>query len=162
MLLYIARHAWASERGDPRWPDDSLRPLTPEGSERYSAMVKLLGERGFAPGRIATSPYTRCRQTAEIVARGLRPAPPIDELAALEPGSDLEALIEWTNAQDGADVCWVGHSPDVEGLAAALIGDGGSNVRFAKGAVAAIEFDGQIGEDAGELRWLVTAKVLGV
>lgn len=162
MLLYIARHAWAGERGDPRWPDDSLRSLTPEGVERYTTMVKLLAERGFAPGRVATSPYTRCRQTADVIAKCIKPAPPIDELAALEPGSDVEALIEWTNVHDDAEVCWVGHSPDVEGLASALIGDGGSNVRFAKGAIAAIEFNGQIGEDAGELRWLVTAKVLGV
>jgi phosphohistidine phosphatase len=162
MLLYIARHAWAGERGDPRWPDDSLRPLTAEGIERYTAMLRLLAERGFAPARLATSPYVRCRQTADVIAKCVRPGPEIEETAALEPGSDLEALIEWTNAQNGSDVCWVGHSPDVEGLASALIGDGGGNVRFAKGAVAAIEFHGPIGEDAGELRWLVTAKVLGV
>jgi phosphohistidine phosphatase len=162
MFLYIARHAWAGERGDPRWPDDSLRPLTPEGIERYTAMVKLLAQRDFGPARIATSPYTRCRQTADIIARLVEGEPTIEELAALEPGSDLEALIEWSNAQEGRDLCWVGHSPDVEGLAAALVGDGGSNIRFAKGAIAAIEFHGQIADDAGELRWLVTAKILGV
>jgi phosphohistidine phosphatase len=162
MLLYIARHAWAGEFGDPRWPDDSLRTLTPEGIERYTAMTRLLAERGFAPARIATSPYARCRQTADVIAECVSPSPAVDELAALEPGSDHVALAEWTNAQNGADVCWVGHSPDVEGIAAALIGDGGSNIRFAKGAVAAIEFHGPIGEEAGELRWLVTAKILGV
>lgn len=162
MFLYIARHAWAGERGDPQWPDDSQRPLTPEGIERYSAMMKLLANRDFAPARIATSPYVRCRQTAEIIAMLVAGGPMIEDLEALEPGSDLEALIEWSNAQAGADVCWVGHSPDVEGLTAALVGDGGSNIRFAKAAVAAIEFDGRIADDAGELRWLVTAKVLGI
>ena len=35
MFIYIARHAWAGDRGDPRWPDDSLRELTPEGVERF-------------------------------------------------------------------------------------------------------------------------------
>jgi len=162
MLLYIARHAWANERGDPRWPDDSLRPLTSEGIERYTAMIRLLTERGFAPARIATSPYTRCRQTADVVATCVQPSPIIEELIALEPGSDLETLVAWTIAQGGADVCWVGHSPDVEILAAALIGDSSANIRFAKGAIAAIEFHDTIGEEAGELRWLVTAKVLGV
>ena len=71
-------------------------------------------------------------------------SPPIDELEALEPGSDLEPVIEWTNAQGGGDVCWVGHSPDVERFAAALIGDGRRSIRFAKGAVAAIEFDDEV------------------
>ncbi len=48
MFLYIARHAWAAERGDPRWPDDSLRELTPDGIERYTRMVKALAARGFS------------------------------------------------------------------------------------------------------------------
>jgi phosphohistidine phosphatase len=161
MFVYIARHAWAGDRGDPRWPDDAERPLTPEGIERYTSMMKLLTKRGFSPARIATSPYVRCRQTAELIAKHVDGRPAIEELSALEPGSDLESLLEWSNEQDAADVCWVGHSPDVEGLASALVGDGGSNIRFAKGAVAAIEFEGAAAEDLGELHWLVTAKVLG-
>jgi phosphohistidine phosphatase len=163
MFVYIARHAWAGERGDPRWPDDSLRELTPEGIERYSEVVKLLAERGFAPERIVTSPYTRCRQTADIIAKCVDGKPKIDELEALEPGSDLDPLIEWTNEQGGKDVCWVGHSPDVEQLAAELIGDGASRIRFAKGAVAAIGFEGDAANaGGGELYWLATAKLLGV
>jgi phosphohistidine phosphatase len=161
MFVYIARHAWADERG-PRWPDDSLRELTPEGIERFTKVVNALAERGFEPGRIATSPYTRCRQTADIIVRHVESKPKIDEMAALEPGSELEPLIDWTNEQGGRDVCWVGHSPDVEDLAAALIGNGNACVRFAKGAVASIGFDEQAIAGAGELYWLVTAKTLGV
>ena len=29
--LYLVRHAIAAERG-PDWPDDSARPLTPDGA----------------------------------------------------------------------------------------------------------------------------------
>ena len=100
MFVYIARHAWAGERGDPRWPDDSLRELTAEGIERYTKVVKALAARGFEPARIATSPYTRCRQTAEITAKHVVGRPAIVELAALEPGSDLDALIEWSSARE--------------------------------------------------------------
>ena len=64
--------------------------------------------------------------------------------------------------QGDADTCWVGHSPDVERLAADLIGDGTSRIRFAKGAVAAISFESEINSGAGELYWLVTAKSLGL
>src|SRR4051812_3939031 len=142
MFLYIARHAWASERGDPRWRDDSLRELTPEGIERYTQLVKALADRGFEPQRIATSPYTRCRQTAEIIARYTSGKPPIDEVDALQPGSEIDPLLEWSRAQGGVNVCWVGHSPDVEQLAAELIGDGTARIRFAKGAIAAIDFEG--------------------
>lgn len=162
MFIYIARHAWAGERGDPRWPDDSLRELTPDGIERYTNVVKSLADRGFEPQRIATSPYTRCRQTADIIAKHIAGKPTIDELDALEPGSDLEPLLDWSREQGGADVCWVGHSPDVERLAAELMGDGSARIRFAKGAVAAISFEGDINAGAGELYWLATAKVLGI
>jgi phosphohistidine phosphatase len=162
MFLYIARHAWAGERGDPQWPDDSLRELTPEGIERYTKVVKSLCGRGFAPERIATSPYTRCRQTADVIAKYIDSDPIIDELEALEPGSDLEPLLEWSRAQGDIDTCWVGHSPDVERLSAAVIGDGAARIRFAKGAVAAISFEAEINAGAGELYWLATAKSLGV
>jgi phosphohistidine phosphatase SixA len=162
MFLYIARHAWAGERGDPRWPDDSLRELTPEGIKRYTTVIKTLAARGLAPTRIATSPYTRCVQTAEIIAKHVEGKPQIDELESLEPGSDLEPLLEWSREQGDADTCWVGHSPDVERLAAALTGDGTARIRFAKGAVAAISFEADINAGAGELYWLATAKSLGL
>jgi phosphohistidine phosphatase SixA len=64
--------------------------------------------------------------------------------------------------QGDADTCWVGHSPDVERLAADLIGDGSARLRFAKGAVAGVFFEGEINAGAGELYWLATAKSLGV
>jgi phosphohistidine phosphatase len=162
MFLYIARHAWAGDRGDPRWPDDSLRELTAEGIERYAKVVKALAARGFEPARIATSPYTRCRQTADIIARHGAGRPTVVELPALEPGSDLDAVIEWSNAQGGADVCWVGHSPDVDDLAAALVSDSGARLRFAKGAVAAVCFDDEVAAGMGELHWLISAKMLGI
>jgi phosphohistidine phosphatase len=162
MFLYIARHAWAGDRGDPRWPDDSLRELTPEGIERFTKLVKTLADRDFEPARIATSPYTRCRQTADIIAKYATGKPTIVELAALEPGSDIDSLIEWTAAQNGVDVCWVGHSPDVEDLAAELVSDGGVQLRFAKGAIAAVNFDDEVSLGAGELHWLITAKMLGL
>ena len=162
MFVYIARHAWAGERGDPRWPDDSLRELTPEGIERYTRVVRALAERGFDPARIATSPYARCRQTAKIIAEYVPGSPRIDELEALEPGSNIEPLIEWTNLQEGNDVCWVGHSPDVERLAAQLAGDESAGIRFAKGAVAAIFFEDDVIVGLGKLYWLATAKVLGL
>ena len=163
MFLFIARHAWAGEHGDPRWPDDSLRELTPDGIERYKKVVKSLADRGFNPGRIATSPYTRCRQTADIIAHYAASNPTIDELKALEPGSELGPLLEWSleHARNNESLCWVGHSPDVEWLASALVGDGAASIRFAKGAIAAIDFEDEIIAGVGELYWLATAKLLG-
>ncbi|MEM9187026.1 MAG: histidine phosphatase family protein [Planctomycetota bacterium] len=162
MFLFLARHAWAGHFGDAGWTDDSLRELTPEGIDRYRRVVRCLAERGFAPGRVATSSYARCRQTAEIIAEETLAAPVVEELAALAPGADLHALLDWSAASPGQDLCWVGHNPDVEWLTGALIGDRGAGVRFAKGAIAAVRFDAAIAPGAGQLYWHATAKSLGI
>jgi phosphohistidine phosphatase len=162
MFIYIARHAWAHQRNAARWPDDSIRELTTPGIARYQQMIRPLVQRGFTPERIATSPYVRCRQTAEILAAQLPEEVPIDELPALQPGSNLDALLGWTAEADGKSVCWVGHAPDVSLLTAALIGSEETFIRFAKGAVAAIRSDSPADSPVGELQWLVTAKILGI
>lgn len=163
MFIYIVRHAWAFDHGDPRWPDDSQRPLEEEGAARFARLVSALLPRGFEPHEIATSPYVRCRQTADILAAQAHGSPKITELDALKPGSDFDALVKWSRQfVRGEGLCWVGHAPDVTNLATELLGDETANIRFAKGAIAAIRIRGEIEAGAGELQWLVTAKVLGV
>ena len=81
----------------------------------------------------------------------------------LEPGSNLDELLDWSQRQRAGDIAWVGHAPDLGVMAAALLGlSGGPGVRFAKGAVAAINFEsGSPARGMGELHWLATAKLLG-
>jgi phosphohistidine phosphatase len=163
MDLYIVRHAWAADRDDPQWPEDDLRPLTEEGKERFARMAALLAGRGLTPEIVATSPLVRCLQTARLLAAALGRVEVV-ELDQLRPGGDLDGLLRWTvrQARTHRQIAWVGHAPDVDRLAAALIGDGQGLIHFAKGSVAAIRFDGPPALAGGELRWLVTAKVLGV
>jgi phosphohistidine phosphatase len=163
MILYIIRHAWAAERTDPAWPTDEARPLTEEGIARFTQMIQILAERDFAPELIATSPLVRCRQTAEIIAQIVPGRPKVAERDELAPGSDLHGLVKWTirQAADCKEVAWVGHAPDVTHLAAAMVGDARGAIRFSKGGIAAIEFEDVPRIGQGELRWLVTAKVLG-
>ena len=159
MHLFIVRHAWAGEHGDPRYPDDRQRPLTAEGRKRFTGVAKKLVRRGLKPQVIATSPLVRCVQTAEILAEQLWEVEPV-EVEALAPGSDLAALIQWTTQQEAESVAWVGHAPDVCYLAAALVGDGSAAIRFPKGGACEIQFDGEMAPGRGELQWLATAKLL--
>jgi phosphohistidine phosphatase len=158
-LLYIVRHAWAEEQGES-YPDDERRPLTKSGRKRFRKIIKRLAKRGFNPLHVATSPLVRCRQTAEIIAKHVDSGPQVTNLDALAPGSSLEPLIAWTRLQSEGDGAWVGHSPDVGRLTASLIGEPHTAICFAKGAVAAIEFDHEIAAGKGQLRWLVTAEIL--
>ena len=163
MDLYIVRHAWAGHFGDPQWPDDGQRPLTEEGRQRFAQVVATLADRGFSPEMIATSPLVRCVQTAEIILDVLPGNAELVELDELAPGSDLASLMEWTAMQEGRcrQVAWVGHAPDVGRMTGALVGGAEGWVRLAKGGVAAIRFFGLPAIGDGELRWLVTAKMLG-
>lgn len=162
MMLYIVRHAWAGQHGDPQYPDDSLRPLTKKGEKRFRRVAKRLAKRGLCPRYVATSPLVRCRQTADILMEYLDEDVQLTVLDALAPGAELPALLPWTQQQKSGDVAWVGHAPDVNRLLAALVGSGAAHAEMDKGAVAAVEFDGTLAPGAGRLRWLATADVLGV
>jgi len=162
VIVSIVRHAWAADRDENRYPDDGLRPLTERGCERFTSVVERLAARGWAPTRIATSPLLRCCQTAELLSAHLPSQPELVVLDALEPASDLDELLAWTRRQKKhSHVAWVGHAPDVSQLTAALMGDSKASIRFAKGAVAKIQFSGSIRAGQGELHWLVTAKMIG-
>lgn len=163
MILYVIRHAWAEDADDAHWPGDRMRPLTKEGRKRFAKVVERLANRGFAPQLVVTSPLVRCVETAEIVTQGLPAAPKLVQRGDLAPNSDLPALLAWMKREAGQfeQVAWVGHAPDVGQIVAALIGNGTAAVDFSKGAVAAIAFDDRPAPGAGELRWLVTAKLLG-
>ncbi len=162
MILYIVRHAWAVERDEWKGPDDDSRPLTDEGRKRFAKVVKRLVKRDFAPDVVATSPLARTRETADIIAQRVADGPAVIELPALAPGSDLNALLQWTSEQAVDEVAWVGHAPDVELLFSALVSDGSAAVRFPKGAVAAIRFSEKPIREKGRLQWFATAKILGV
>jgi phosphohistidine phosphatase len=160
MLLYIVRHAPAGQHGDPRYPNDALRPLTREGQRRFDRLAKHLVGKGVAPGLVVSSPLVRCRQTAEVLANRVSEGPKLLDRNELAPGGPWHELVAWTNGEGVEQVAWVGHAPDVDQITAELIGSSAANVSFAKGAVAAIRFAGGITIGDGELQWLVKPKLL--
>ena len=160
MLLYIVRHAPAGQHGDPRYPNDSVRPLTAKGKRRFGRLVRRLVGHGLAPTLVVTSPLLRCRQTAEILAAGAQEEPKLLERDDLAPGGPWTDLIDWTNSEGDVEVAWVGHAPDVDRITAELIGSIEANLLFAKGAIAAIRFSEIIVVGEGELCWFVKPKLI--
>ena len=163
MDLFIIRHAWAAQRDERAYPDDSLRPLTEKGCKRFARMIEALVPCGLTPQLIFTSPMLRCVQTAEILAAALGERTKVVERKELLPGGDPKHLLAATeeHASGLEQVAWVGHAPDVGYLVAALIGLDDGWLDLKKGAIAAIAFPGPPEFSRGELQWLVTAKVLG-
>lgn len=156
--LYVIRHAVAEDPGPGI--DDHFRRLTAKGRKRFGRMVRRLVRGGLEIDAIATSPLTRCRETAEILAEELAGKPRIDVVDALAPSSDWQAIVEWTVEQDAARVAWVGHAPCVGRLVALSIGDGSAAIRMQKGAIASVRLDDGPGQP-GELDWLAVPDLLG-
>jgi phosphohistidine phosphatase len=157
--LYLIRHGVAAERGKD-WPDDSKRPLTPEGIARLRKAARGLHAIGVAFDQIVTSPLVRARQTADVFAAELDEHAPIATSDALAPaGSSALVIQELTRHVRKARVALVGHEPNLGELAAQLIG-ARTPLEFRKGGVCRIDFDMLPPKGGGMLRWFLTPKML--
>lgn len=157
--LYLIRHGVAEERGDA-WPDDTKRPLSEEGMARLRKSARGLARLGVWIDLVLTSPLVRTRQTADIVASGFDPRPAIIAVDSLAPEgtypslvADLEKLARKTR------IALVGHEPGIGELAARLIGSRHS-FEFKKGAVCRIDVEQLPPAGPGDLRWMLTPKIL--
>ena len=162
MYLYLVRHAVAHGRDPERWPDDSRRPLTPEGEEDFRGAARGLARVAPEVDALLSSPYERAWRTAEILAEltGL-PAP--KAFPALEPDLPPHKVVLALETYAGTgSVALVGHRPGLHELAVYLLtGDAeGADMKIKKGGVVCIEFEGGPRPGAGKLRWLFTPKVL--
>jgi phosphohistidine phosphatase len=157
--LYLIRHGVAEERSDA-WPDDAKRPLTEDGMSRMRKATRGLAELDVSFDVILTSPLVRARQTAEILAAGLDPAPTVVTVDALAPGGAYAALVtELAKHARRTRVALVGHEPGIGELAARLIGSR-HPIEFKKGAVCRIDLDELPPSGPGDLRWLLPPKIL--
>ena len=109
--LLVYRHASAGDRKD--WDgDDSLRPLDKKGRRQSEALVEQL--RPYRIARLLSSPFVRCVQSVEPLARarGLE----LEEVEDLAEGSDLEDVIVLFEGLAGIGALVCGHGPELEPL----------------------------------------------
>src|ERR1700737_369567 len=67
MQLFLLRHAEA----EPDAANDEARSLTAKGSKQAESIGKFFREPFFVPEMILSSPLTRAKETARLVAREL-------------------------------------------------------------------------------------------
>lgn len=158
VTLYLIRHAVAAERG-PEWPDDTERPLTARGVERFDAAMRGL-RRVADIDELFHSPLVRARQTAERVAAGLRQPPPLRVLPTLAPGQPPRALLrELARTARSRRIALVGHEPDLGLLAAHLLGVE-QPLPFRKGGACRIDIPSLAASARGALVWFLPPRVL--
>jgi len=165
MELYILRHGLAGEFGDPRYPDDSQRPLTAEGKRKMLQAALGMKALGLSFDLALASPYLRARQTAEIVCRQLDCLDILQITENLEPDRDPRKLIAEINEQglENKSVLITGHEPFLSGLIAYLIsGIHSPQIEFKKGALCKLEAGELKYGRCAELHWLLTSKQIGM
>jgi phosphohistidine phosphatase SixA len=128
-LTVLVRHAFAGDSSD--WVgDDALRPLDERGRRQAAGLVELLADHEI--DRIVSSPYLRCVQTVEPLARarGL----PIEHEEALGAHRlhDVPVVLERFRGSK-AVICTHGDLP--------WLGDR----RFEKGSAWVLDSDGKPG-----------------
>lgn len=157
MTIYLLRHAEAEASA----ASDAERRLTAKGVTQARRVGRFCAAHGIEPALMLTSPVTRARQTAEIVA-GELPAPEVVKVrwAACGMGPD-EAISELGACAAFPSVMLVGHEPDLGLLVASLLGlprAGGLRVR--KSLLAAIDFEGRPAAGAGTLQFFLPVKLM--
>ncbi len=157
--LYIVRHGIAEERGE-QWPDDTKRPLTEDGIISLRRSARGLDRVGVSFDLMLTSPLVRTRQTAEVIAAELNPVPQILSVESLAPGGSHQAVLNDLEKHSRRHrIALVGHEPGIGELAARLIGTRHA-IEFKKGAVCRIDVDALPPTAPGDLRWLLTPRLL--
>jgi len=157
--LYLVRHATAADRSG-EWPDDSKRPLTERGIDRFKDAVKGLRRLDVTFDEIFTSPLVRAKQTADLLATGLDGKPPVKVLDALAPGhAPASVMAQLARAAKRRRIALVGHEPDLGELAAHLIGAGRA-LAFRKGGICRIDLGSLTSKRAASLVWFLPPAIL--
>jgi broad specificity phosphatase PhoE len=102
MAFYVIRHAKAGSRG--HWTgDDRIRPLKRKGEEQAEALIGTLAR--YRISAVYSSPYLRCSQTVEPLARARKLG--VQKTASLSEGRGLEGLNKFFRdpKSDGSVLC---------------------------------------------------------
>src|SRR5688572_7388861 len=143
MQVVLVRHAIAYEHDRKRWPDDNLRPLTPEGMEQFREAAAGLSSFIETPEKLLSSSLVRTKQTAQLLVE-VAGWPVAEEAQALTPLGTPTAVLELLNKQSAMRIALVGHEPNLSELAAVALGgvDSKIAIEMKKGAALCLEFLG--------------------
>ncbi len=132
-VIYL-RHAETDTKPEPTLGDikDCLwqRNLTPTGKTQATTIGQILKELGVRYGQVASSPFCRCRDTAQLVA--VRPAQVLPELlyhvtqSPNEQAAGVERLRVLLSNHEPGGRCTllVGHAPPFKALTGIELAEG--------------------------------------
>ena len=159
MEILVVRHGLAGDKAD--WVKtgrrDSERPLTPEGRRKPHEAAK--GLKTLTEVQVvATSPWTRAKQTAVLLSRELDV--PVTPCPALVPSRPFEELAAWLAGRKESKVALVGHEPHLSGFVSWLLtGDPRPVLSLKKAQACLLELT-EPAPGKATLLWSIPPKVL--
>lgn len=164
MKLYLLRHGDAVEASDPRYKD-AERPLTVKGIQRTKLLADALVQMEISFDVVLSSPLVRARETAELVARGLKFGGKPELTEALTPFGSMENLVHQltTLRPVPQSVLLVGHEPYLSGFISLLCTGGpGLELEMKKGALCRLEVTTPSCGRCATIEWLLPPRVVGL
>ena len=141
MDVILVRHAEAGERDPILYPDDDLRPVTPDGKRKMAQVARLMARMGLSFDHLISSPLVRALQTAEILKDVFEFGGEIETSATLGHDCTPPGVTRMLgNFPPESLIALVGHEPDLSTLAAAMIGADRANIELKKGGSIGIAF----------------------
>ena len=159
--MFILRHGEAGTRLDDPERDDA-RPLTSEGRREVGVIADSMSRLGIELDLIASSPLPRALQTAEIVARRYKMLNKLEQWAELRPVGETEDLFgRLARQKKMSSVMLVGHEPRLSAIVGEIVaGNQSMNLVLKKAGLARIDVTGFKPKINGELRWLLTPRII--
>jgi len=114
MALYLIQHGKSLPKDQD--PDQGL---SEDGTTETERIASLARDYGVRVSQIRHSVKTRARQTAEILARALKPQNDIQEISGIKPTDDVAACAAKIDPDE--NVMLVGHLPFMERITSYLI-----------------------------------------
>lgn len=159
MDLLVLRHGEAGRSS--RLPGDSKRSLTNEGKQEVTDLSYGIRSLEIKFDHIFSSPLLRAKQTAEIVAKSMKYKGKIEELDSLKPeGSRLDFYSVLSKLKQDSVVLVVGHEPYLSEMISEGISQSGCRITLKKAGLARMRILSTLPKIKGELRWLLTPKLL--
>lgn len=164
MELFLFRHGEAGKRLQSGSKDFD-RPLTSTGQKEIESISISLKKLKINFDRIITSPLKRAHQTAVIVSNVFAIEDRVEDWGELKPeGNRLELYKKLSQLKSDLSLLIIGHQPYLGEMIGDLIfdhdGDNDPRIILKKSGLAKIVITSLMPTMKGELRWLLSPKLL--
>jgi phosphohistidine phosphatase len=161
--IYVMRHGEAVKNiHSGTSVSDADRPLTISGKKEIEEISYFLKGLNIKFSLIISSPLQRAHQTAFIVSKIFKTANNLEDWDELKPEGAKQALAEkLSKLREDSAILLVGHEPFLSSFMSEIVfGSPGGNLALKKGGFARLRIMSNFPKMTGELRWLLTPRLM--